>query len=64
MEALMCHSRDWWELEERRKQEARERQAAEEKRAGLIQNLLSSAEKQAGDTTPETAPVREAAPAK
>jgi hypothetical protein len=64
MEAAMCHSRDWWAYEERQKQEAKERQAAEERRAGLIQDLLADAEKQAETTKCEPAPIKEAAPAK
>ena len=60
----MCYSR-YWEAEEakRREQLAKEKEA-QDKRSDTINGLLADAEKQAQRTTPEDAPVREAAPAK
>jgi hypothetical protein len=59
----MCWEIDYQFLAEQKKaQEARIRQ--EEQRSGVIQALLSEANKQGDETKTETTPIKEAAPAK
>jgi hypothetical protein len=59
----MCWEIDYQFLAEQRKaQEARIRQ--EEQRSGVIQALLSEANKQGDESKTEATPIKEAAPAK
>ena len=61
-EVEMCHVRNSTWTNDRTKQELKERQDAQEKRAGLIGHLLSGAEKAAPAS--EKPPVKETVPAK
>jgi hypothetical protein len=56
----MCYSRDWQADAERQRQEAKAREA-HEKRAGVIHDLRTDAEKRAETarkTAPETVPAK------
>jgi len=61
----MCWEIDYQFLAEQKKaQEAKETKIRQEQRAGVIQALLSEANKQGDETKTETTPIKEAAPAK
>jgi hypothetical protein len=62
----MCWEIDYQFLaEQKRAQEAKETKIRqEEQRSGVIQALLSEANKQGDETKTETTPIKEAAPAK
>jgi hypothetical protein len=60
----MCYSRSSILSEERRRQELKDRQVLQEKRAGLVERLLGDANKQAQEAKVETKPAKESAPAK
>ena len=62
MEDTMCWETDYrFFAEQKREQEARIKQ---EQRAGVIDRLLSDANKQGEATNPDATPAKEAAPAK
>jgi hypothetical protein len=63
-EVKMCHARNSTWTDDRMKQELKERQETQVKRAGLIERLLSGAEKPAPASESEKPPVKETAPAK
>jgi hypothetical protein len=60
----MCHGRDWRMFEELRQKKAEDVPAAQDRRAEVIETLLSEAKKQGEGAKPAAVPVREAAPAK
>jgi hypothetical protein len=51
-------------FEENRQKKAEELRAAQDRRANVIEALLSEAKKQSEEANPAAVPVREAAPAK
>jgi hypothetical protein len=59
----MCYSRSWNAAEDRKREEAKAREAAHQKRAGVIDNLLSDAKENA-ETAKRQSPVKDAVPAK
>jgi hypothetical protein len=59
----MCYSRSWNASEDRKREEAKSREA-HQKRAGVIDNLLSDAKENAETAKRQQAPVKDAAPAK
>ena len=60
----MCHSRDWIGFDDRKREEAKRLQAAQEQRAGVVTNLLEEANKHAEQAKPPAAPVKQAVRAK
>jgi hypothetical protein len=60
----MCYSRSWNASEDRKREEAKTREAAHQKRAGVIDNLLADAKENAETAKRQQAPVKDAAPAK
>lgn len=60
----MCYSRISSASEDRQRAEAKAREAAHQKRAGVIDTLLTDAKEQAEAAKPPRAPVKEAVPAK
>jgi hypothetical protein len=62
MEDSMCWEMDYWFYAEQEK--AKKAKAREEHDAGIIENLLNEANKEAEKPHPDTAPVKEVLPAK
>jgi hypothetical protein len=61
----MCWEIDYQFLAEQKKaREAKETKIRQEQRSGVIQALLSEANKQGDETKTEATPIKEAAPAK
>lgn len=60
----MCYTRDYKTFDEREQKKIEDVQAAQNRRAGVIDALLSEANKQSEKTEPEGTPVKEVAPAK
>ena len=52
----MCYSRYQSASEDRKKEQARNQEAAQERRAGVIDNLLSDAKQRADAEKPQSAP--------
>ena len=63
MEDAMCYSRDWDTSEKRKRQEA-EAAEAQRKRAGVINSLLTDAEKKAAEAKTEQPVAKETAVSK
>lgn len=60
----MCHARDFRMFEDRKQEKVEDAQLMQDRRAGVIDSLLSDANKQGEKTKPEGTPVKEIAPAK
>ena len=60
----MCHSRDFRAFDTQKEKQAEDIRSTEERRAGVIDQLLSGANEEAEKAKRERAPAREAAPAK
>jgi hypothetical protein len=62
MEDAMCYAKDYKVYDEQKK--AKDTQVVRERRAGLIDRLLNTANKDGEQTKAEGTPVKEVAPAK
>jgi hypothetical protein len=62
-EGTMCYVRST-AYQDRKAEDARKKDAEEKQRTAAIERLAADANKRAQETKPESAPVREAAPAK
>ena len=60
----MCYSRDCIASDQRKQEEAKRSQAAQEQRAGVVNTLMEDAKRQAEQAKPQAAPTKEAVPAK
>ena len=60
----MCYSRDWIASDQRKQEEAKRSQAAQEQRVGVLNTLMEEAKKQAEQAKPQAALTKESVPAK